>query len=241
LICCEVFVREIARLVAESPHTVDMEFVEKGLHDRGAAGMRTVLQGMIDTAARGPYDAVLMGYGLCNGGMAGLRANRVPLVIPRAHDCISILMGSATHHAEYHRAHPGTYYLSPGWIERSDTTSQPGAPRDAAFGMERARMVELYGEDNADYLISVASAGESHYNRIVYIASAPDPGGRFEREAVARAHQRGWEFQRLDGSTRMLAALINGPWTAPDFVVVRPGEESAASYDDTVLTARPVR
>ena len=47
----------------------------------------------------------------------------MPLVIPRAHDCIALFMGSRQRYREYFDAHPGTYYRTSGWIERDDATS----------------------------------------------------------------------------------------------------------------------
>jgi hypothetical protein len=74
LISCEIFCREMCAAVARSRNRVDVEFLPKGLHDIGAAGMRerlkTALQGVDETN----YDAVLFGYGICNNGIVGLQA-----------------------------------------------------------------------------------------------------------------------------------------------------------------------
>ncbi len=40
VIACEVLFREISQAAALSPHQVDVEFLEKGLHDYGGAAMR---------------------------------------------------------------------------------------------------------------------------------------------------------------------------------------------------------
>jgi len=36
------------------------------------------------------FDAITLGYGLCSNAVAGLSAGRHRLVIPRAHDCITL-------------------------------------------------------------------------------------------------------------------------------------------------------
>jgi hypothetical protein len=41
------------------------------------------------------------------------------MVVPRAHDCIALLLGSREKYAVYFDAHPGTFYQSPGWVERA--------------------------------------------------------------------------------------------------------------------------
>ena len=50
LLSCEVFFREICLLAASSPHTCDLEFLPKGLHDLGADKMPARLQEYIDRA-----------------------------------------------------------------------------------------------------------------------------------------------------------------------------------------------
>jgi len=103
LIGCEVIIRELCDAVARSPHVVDARFLSKGLHDRGARVMRAGLQAAIDEAEADArkYDAIALGYGLCGNGLAGLEARSVPLVLPRAHDCITLLMGSRIEFERY--------------------------------------------------------------------------------------------------------------------------------------------
>ena len=99
LISCEVLFREMCHAVARSPHQVNVRFLSKGLHDQGGAGMRRALQQKIDESP--DCDAILLGYALCGNGLHGLEARRTPLVMPRAHDCIALLMGSRAAYTEY--------------------------------------------------------------------------------------------------------------------------------------------
>src|SRR6476620_3424328 len=93
IIACEIALREIAFLAAQSPHLVDFEFLTQGLHDHPNLG-RDEVQKRVDAIPEGKYDAVLIGYALCGNIIAGLRATHTPLVIPRAHDCITFFLGS---------------------------------------------------------------------------------------------------------------------------------------------------
>ena len=83
LISCEIFYREMCAAVARSPNQVDVEFLQKGLHDIGQAGMLARLQEAVDRVDGSRYDMILLGYGLCNNGIAGLVARSGPIVIPR--------------------------------------------------------------------------------------------------------------------------------------------------------------
>jgi hypothetical protein len=99
LIACEVLAREAYTCAAKSPHSIDIQLLVKGLHDTPHR-LRDRLQATIDaastSAAEGStsYDAVLLGYGLCSNSTVGLMARGVPLVLPRAHDCMTLYLGS---------------------------------------------------------------------------------------------------------------------------------------------------
>jgi len=95
LIACEVLTREVCRYVADSPHTVDLEFTPRGAHD-DSNRLRALIQSHIDEAESSArrYDAILLGYGLCGNSTLHLTARKTRLVIPRAHDCCTLFLGS---------------------------------------------------------------------------------------------------------------------------------------------------
>ena len=93
LIGCDVFMRELCFLIAQSPHIFDVEFTEKDSHDR-SDNLRRIIQKKIDDCVGKNYDAILLVYGLCGNSTVGLKARDLPLVIPRAHDCCTLFLGS---------------------------------------------------------------------------------------------------------------------------------------------------
>jgi hypothetical protein len=114
-ICCNVLFREFCAFATQSEHTIDVQFFEKGLHDEPDK-LRIELQQLIDANNGKGYDAIVLGAALCGNGCAGLVAGDTQLVLPRAHDCITLLLGSRERYAAQHKANPATYYYTPGWI-----------------------------------------------------------------------------------------------------------------------------
>ena len=104
LIACEIMYRELCTAVARSVNLVDVEFLPKGLHDIGQAGMSSRLAEVLAGVDETRYEAILLGYGLCSNGLVGLAARSIPLVVPRAHDCITLFLGSKERYLEYFRA-----------------------------------------------------------------------------------------------------------------------------------------
>jgi hypothetical protein len=239
---CEVLARSVYLCAARSPHVVDVRLNRRGLHD-DPPDLRTILQAQVDEVGA-PFDAVVLAYGLCGGATAGLRAGSIPLVVPRAHDCITLFLGSRSRYDEQFLGHPGTYWYVQDYLERSEDGSAfggVGAGSTAATEATYQAYVEKYGEENAAYLMEALGAWRSHYERAAYVdmgVAHPDAAGLAEARARDDAERRGWRFDTLAGELMLIRKLIDGEWDE-DMLVVAPGEQLAMSYDEGVVKSVP--
>jgi len=239
LVSCEIIFREAAMQAALSPHIVDVTFLTKGLHDNPDS-LREQTQAAVDAVEEATHDAVLLGYGICSHGLAGVRARGLPLVIPRAHDCITLFLGSKETYARLHHERPGTYYYTAGWIERNaahtDRKPSQGAGLDAGF----AELVAKYGEDNARYLMEFRSSWVRNYTHACYIQMPLSDRPEVEAEARRSAEEHGWEYVTVPGDDRLVRQLLTGEWDDADFLTVPPGHVIVPTYDSRVLAAAPL-
>lgn len=236
VIACEVFHREICALTARSSNILDIVFLPKGLHDRKSGEMRNALQGVVDEPP-GNCDAVVFAYALCGNGLAGLHARSIPVIIPRAHDCITLFLGSRHKYKAYFDGNPGVYFKTPGWIERG---SSPDDNQLTGFELNRRRLADKYGEENADYLMEQLGRYTQTYHKFTYIRTAVADDRRYEAATQADAAARNWQFEALDGDLGLLERLLNGDWDSADFVIVPPHWTLAATWDDRIMEARQV-
>jgi hypothetical protein len=235
-LACEVLARPLYLSAARSPHIVDIELIQKGLHDRPVE-LRSRLQEKIDQVEGGDYEALLLGYGLCGQSTAGLKARSIPMIVPRAHDCITLFLGSRSRYQDQFDNYPGTYWYAQDYIERSDRTglSLPmGSVTDTDLQSVYEEYVRKYGKDNADYLMEVMGAWKSHYRRAVFIEMGIGDGSEVEERARGDAGRRGWTFERLEGDMVLIRRLLEGDWEN-DFLILQPGEEIRMSYDEQVI------
>ncbi|MBN1911768.1 MAG: DUF1638 domain-containing protein [Pirellulales bacterium] len=242
LIACEILYREVCAVVARSEHQVDVEFMPKGLHDMGQERMSRRLVEAVGQVDESDYDAILLGYGLCSNGVMGLAARKIPLVVPRAHDCITLFLGSKERYLDYFTNHPGVYFKTSGWIERGEDLEQLGADSIHAqndLGSSYEDLVAKYGPDNAKFLHEQLGDMTRHYRQITYIDMGVMPDGRFEDISRRQAQERGWTFERLQGDLSLLEDLVNGRWDEDRFLVVSPGTRIASSFDDGVVKTEP--
>jgi len=237
LISCEVLFREMCDACAHSPHQVDPEFLPKGLHDLGGKPMAAKVQEAVDRTPQGVYQAILLGYGLCGNGLDGVIARHTRLVLPRAHDCIALLMGSRERYQAYFDNNPGTYYRSTGWLERGKGLQQL-THNTLGFDESLEAMIRKYGEDNGRYLYEEMTRYRSQYSKLTFIETGLEAGGKFVGDAAAEAAENHWSFERLAGDLAWLRRMVDGEWTEAEFVVAEPGQRIAASYDPAVVKVR---
>ncbi len=242
-IACEALARPSYLCAALSPQVVDIRLLRRGLHDTPVT-LREQLQAAIDDAAMADpaYDAVILAYGLCGGATAGIAATALPVVLPRAHDCITLFLGSRSRYEAEFSRDPGTYWYVADDVERSrpegDATGLMGvgATSDDELAAVYADYVARYGKDNADYLMEAMGAWRTQYDRAAFIDTGVGDGGMSERRARDETARRGWRFERLAGDLALLRRLFAGGWSE-DFLVLQPGERLAMSYDEAVVRA----
>jgi hypothetical protein len=233
---CDALARIVYLCAAQSPHIVDVELFQLGLHN-DPADLRARLQERIDATTGQEYDALVLAYGLCGQSTHGLIARDIPLVIPRAHDCITLFLGDRERYSQEFRNNPGTYWYTLDYIERKDsagTTLSLGSGMDTDIDAVYDEYVEKYGEDNANYLMEVMGAWKSHYQRAVFIDMGIGDGTSVEAEARDEADRRGWTFERVTGDLILIRRLLGGDWNG-DFLTLEPGQRIAMTYDDHII------
>lgn len=237
LIACEIMFREICYCASQCKNIIDIVFMPKELHDIGAKNMSKKLQDEIDKVDDAKYEGILLGYGLCNNGIVGLHS-KLPLVVPRAHDCITLLLGSKERYNEYHKKDPGTFFKSTGWIERDVNPNETVQSVTSQLGMNKTyrEYAELYGEENAKYLIETLGNWLKNYKKYAYIDTKVGVFEEYKELIKQQAQKDGLEYEELQGSISLLMKLLNGEWDSKDFLLVPPNKTIEPTYDDNIIT-----
>ncbi len=226
-IVCKVMQREAYYCAARSPNIVDVVVMRQGLHtepEKLRGEVQKALGVTSDNQER-PYDASLLGYGLCSNGIVGLHS-KIPIVVPRGHDCITLLLGSKDRYKEYFESHRGVYWFSPGWIE---TDTQPGKER---FEGTLKEYIEKFGEDNARYLIETEQSWLKEYNWATYIDWGFANSEKEKQLAKRAAEYLGWKYDELKGDCGLMQRLVDGVWDEKEFLVVKPGRKITENLTD---------
>ena len=233
LLACRVLEGEIAAHRPAEGGPVDIEYFEIGLHDQPDL-LRATLQGAIDRAAeRDDISAVVLAYGLCGLGTAGLAARRHPLVIPRAHDCITVFLGGKDLYQKHQAGNPGCYYYTPGW-NRARRVPGPGRLEHL-----RAEFAKKFDEEDVEFLLETERETWALRDTATYIdLGTPDAAAEADY-AKASADSLGWKFEHIRGDATLLRDLLGGNWDIARFQTVNPGFKLVHRPDEHILDTRP--
>ncbi len=219
VIACAVF----RDAILDTPYKQNARvvFMDYGLH-LTPRRMRAAIQEQIDSLPA-PH-LVLIGFGLCGNGLVGLEAHNHTLVIPRADDCVALFFGSRRAYLREFHAEPGTYYLTPGWLQCGGEPKSEYLKCANRYGAEKATMIcdALYGR----------------YRRACFIALSSGELEQYREQAGQVANfcreRWGWGYKEIIGSPVLVERLLEFSRqevhthelrTTEEFIVIQPGQE----------------
>jgi len=195
---------------------IPVTFMEYGFH-RTPQLMTPALQEQLDRITE--PSVIIMGYGLCGNGLAGLKSGRHTLIIPRVDDCITLLLGSYQSYITEFTAEPGTYYLTKGWLESGSHPLK-----------EYRELLEKYDKENADWIIDEQYR---NYKRVVLVAPNQEELDAYRQKAreVADFCAERWDYRYEEriGSDNYVKRLVTVASrlteSTEDFLVIPPDGE----------------
>jgi len=218
-IVCKALEKEAYFCASRSPHIVDVVLMQQGFFNTPqilCAEVQSELNKTVDVQGN-PYDAILLGYGLCGNGILGL-TSKIKMVVPKAHDCITLLLGSKEAYQRYIDTHRGVYWYSDGWIR---TKTMPGKERYEAL---LAEYIEKFGSDNAAYLLEMEQGWMKEYKWAVYVDWDMPEAAQQKEYTRQCADYLGWQYDCVAGNSSLMQRLADGLWDEQDFLIVQPGE-----------------
>ena len=206
LIACSMMEDEVAAACAKTGFRGRIVWVDRGYHEKPDV-LRAKLQELIDEAERDGATHVLLAYGLCGKGTAGLMCRNAKLAMPRFDDCVNIMLCVGERSCRG-MAQAGVMYLTRGWAH--DASLVTG---------QRELFARKYGERRADRLMK---AFYGSYRAVSLIDNGCYDIEEVRDYASACAKSLGVGVRIDEGGNGVLEKLIGGIWDG-DILVCEPG------------------
>ncbi|MDR2752154.1 MAG: DUF1638 domain-containing protein, partial [Clostridiales bacterium] len=243
IISCKIFYREISLITSTSEHYYDVTYIRQGLHATPEKLSETI-QNEIDMVNSGsdirtnyppdgrPFDAILLGYALCSNCVEGLSSSGSPLVIPRAHDCISLFLGSAKAYTEKFFASSGTFWCNLSWSENCFL------PDKRHQEWEYERLKARRGEKIAKKLLKAAEGWKGNYCGTAFI-KWKEFEGPAQEAALKRCQEcasfNGWSCETLAGDSSYMRDFLHSDWDHERFLVVPKDHKVVLTFDERLI------
>ena len=199
IVCCETIRNELCAAMESSGARYPVHWLPAGLHNVPKDLHRT-LQTIFDQISCG---RLLLAMGLCGNAISGAWTRDFELILPRADDCISLLLGQERRLA-LGREKP-TYYLTKGWLDG-----------ERNIWAEYQYAIEKYGPKRGKMINDIMYA---HYRRLGVV----DTGGYQLSEIEPLTHQiadtLGLEHEIFPAGVEHICRLLTGP--CPDDLYYR--------------------
>jgi hypothetical protein len=208
IIACRVMKPEIDSLVGTAPY-IELRYLDASLHETPDR-MPQLIQDQIDEI-KSYASQIVLGYGLCSNGIVGLKAPMQDLIIPCAHDCITLFLGSRTAYDTIFKKKPGTYYLTPGWVEER---------KDPLGYMEKSYVPKM-GREMAEWGIKEELKNYTHIVLINTNSANMEPLRKIAKENARFLDKK---YEEIPGLPDYFEKIIFGPHLEKDFIRLKPGE-----------------
>jgi hypothetical protein len=208
VIACDVIKNEIIN--AAEDLDIPMMFLDYGLHRVPQKMPESINEAVREICSKG-VEKVILGYGLCSNGVVGV-SSKGEIVIPRCHDCISLLLGSPERYMKLFTELPGTYFLTDGWIRNGG---------DPISTIEQ-RYIPRLGEKKAWKGMRMELA---NYKKVCFVNNGIGDIEALRKRAQENAAAFGFEYVEVEGDLGYFKRLLFGPHESRDFVKMGPGEE----------------
>lgn len=169
-------------------------------------------------------DEILIMYGLCGNALLKIKPRKLPLVLLRAHDCCSILMGSKARFLEHfgHR-------LSQRWSCESYELEEMNNYIEKS--LEFQKMVNEYGYDNAHYVYSLLYP--KNEGKTVYISFDSDN----DHKKILELSDN--QIEIIKGDSSLIEKLLSDK-VIDEVLKLYPGESIEPIYDHIEVISKTI-
>jgi hypothetical protein len=174
---------------------------------------------------------------LCGNSIVGICSENTPIVIPRAHDCCTLFLGSKELFKQHFGGNPSLEWSSAGYMERGDSYIWQGSVgKMMGFDKTYEELEDEYGSENASFIWKNLHP-ENHSSEMIFINIPGTENLGYIDRFKKLAEDSRQSIRIINGDMRLLKGLLSGKWNDEEYLIVPPGNKIKGVYDlDKIIT-----
>lgn len=238
LISCMIFSREVNYLISKSENIIHSFWLEKNLHDFPDE-LQSNIQYTINlieavnerNLENKPFDAIILGYGLCSNGIIGLSSKSLPIIAPKCVDCMALFLGSNQKYTYLTHTYKQISWYNKAWIENSFVPSTETVEIDDDLTLNNTMSI--------DDILHAELEALNNKKHAIFIKSKIFDDSEQQSFIEKTAKYFKWEFIKVDGDMSYFMALLNSKWDNRLFLTCPPLHSIAWNKKTNSLFAQP--
>ena len=206
IVACETIEDELRFAMDKVNVSYPVKWLESGLHIIPKKLNAALSEILADIKA----ERVLVALGFCGNSILGIKAGNYEMIIPRADDCISILLGSVKERLRVSSEY-AAYFLTEGWLRGERT-----------IWVEYQHLLEKYGEEMADSLMEMMIG---NYRTLGLLDCGVGSIEELVESTKEIADALKLKQEIIPAALSWLELFLTGPWSNDNFIIKQPYEE----------------
>lgn len=205
IIACSMMEDELKSVYRKTGCSDPIIWMDRGYHNTPELLRKKLQKEILDLQDQ---EEILLTFGLCGNGTAGIYSPCARLILPKFDDCLNMFLCTGKR-KQRALVQAGTIYLTRGWTLDRESIIQ-----------QYHDLQEKYDEETCEIIMETMYA---HYDSITLIDT-----GCYNMEETRSYAEKAGSFLNLKirekaGSVKILEQLLSGCWDE-NFIVMEPGK-----------------
>lgn len=211
VVSCAMLEDEINTLYKKLDCCYPVIWLDRGYHNTPEK-LRQKLQETILSLQ--DQEEILLTFGLCGNGTAGIYSPGTKLILPKFDDCLNMLLCTEKRTGRG-LTKAGTIYLTRGWTLDKESIIR-----------QYESICEKYDEETCEMIMEAMYA---HYDSLTLIDTGCYNMDEIQKYADKVSQMMDFKIKQTPGSIQILEKLLTGCWDE-NFIVLAPGQAVCEEY-----------
>lgn len=230
IIGCSIFKNRLQKILKENFLDIDIEFINMKNHLDPEKLNKLIKEEIVKSEDEKKYEKIILLYGLCGNSTVGL-SSKLPLVIPKVHDCCSIFLGSSKKFYQLFESKLSSEWYTSDYLEEVQKIKEEDSNFHMSYKfLKLDDLIKTYGEDNGNYLYEMFNTMEKE---LIFIKTSH----KNDQKNISKLSKQYSNLELMEGDLKIFYDIIGNKYN-DEILYLNSGEKICCTFDINVIEGR---